>query len=80
MLETFNSRKGKYVFRNEDGLRIYRTITNSTTAVKGCERFVMCDLPLKFHVAKLVYGIKVGQLLPSREIEYFKEISLYEKE
>jgi hypothetical protein len=48
--------------------------------VKGCERIVLCDIPIKFHVGKLVYGIKVGQMLTNREIEYFKEISLYEKE
>lgn len=66
MLETFNNKKGKYLFRNDDGLRIYRTVTNCTNAPKGCERFVVCDLPLKFHLVRLVYGVKVGQMLPNR--------------
>jgi hypothetical protein len=66
MLETFNNKKGKYLFRNDDGLRIYRTVTNNTTAPKGCERFVVCDLPLKFHLVRLIYGVKVGQMLASR--------------
>ncbi len=79
MLEVFSNRKGKYLFRNDDGLKIYRTITNSTTALKGCERLVVCDLPLKFHLVRLVYGVKVGQMLPNRDVEYFKEMSLYEK-
>ena len=56
------------MFRDEEGLRINRTITNATNAIKGCERLILCDIPLKFHVAKIVYGIKIGQMQANREI------------
>lgn len=71
LLETFKEKKAKYVYRNQEGLRILRTVTNSTNMKKGCERLILCDLPLKFHVLKIVYGIKVGMLLPNREVVYF---------
>lgn len=67
-METFSSKRSKYVFRDEEGLRIYRTITNCTNAPKGCERLVLCDVPLKMHVQKLAYGIKLGQMRGSREV------------
>lgn len=71
LLETFNEKKAKYIYRNQEGLRILRTVTNSTNMKKGCERLFLCDLPLKFHVLKIVYGIKIGMLLPTREVVYF---------
>lgn len=80
LLETFDNKKNKYLFRNDDGLKIVRTFTNVTTDKKGCQRLVLCDLPLRFHVVKIVYGIKVGLLHPGKEVEYFHELSLYEKE
>jgi|JI9StandDraft_2_1071091.scaffolds.fasta_scaffold1028795_1 hypothetical protein len=79
MLETYSEKKVKYLYRHQEGLRILRTVTNLTNQKKGCERYFLCDLPLKFHVVKIVYGIKVGTLLPNREIVYFQEVSLYEK-
>jgi hypothetical protein len=41
-------------------------VSNTSTAKKGFERLFICDLPVKFHVVKIVYGIKIGFMLPSR--------------
>ena len=70
----------KYTYRNNDGLRILRTISNKTTEAKGHERLFLCDLPMKFHIVKIVYGIKIGLLMPNRHVDYFEGVSLYERD
>ena len=68
------------MYRNNDGLKILRSICNKTTESKGQERLFLCDLPTKFHIVKIIYGIKVGLLMPNRQIDYFEGVSLYERE
>ena len=68
VLETFNSRKNKYSFRPEEGLSIHRVFTNTTTAKKGCETFFLCELPLRWRVVRMVFGIKVGMMMANRQV------------
>lgn len=66
MIEKFSTNKEKYSFRDYDGLRIHRIFTNVTNPKKGCSRLVLCDLPLKFQVLKIAYGIKIGIFLANK--------------
>ena len=78
-LENFKDKGLKYNYRHKEGLKILRTVTNIANSKKGYERLFLCDLPFKFHVLKIAYGIKLGVYLSNRELQYFEEVSVFER-
>lgn len=59
-------KKKKCNYSGLGDLRVERTITNITNTKKKTERFVLCELPLKFQVLRIVYGIRLAISVPNR--------------
>ena len=48
-----------------------RLFTNYVEQRKNHERWAEIGLPARMEVQKIVYGIRIGTILPNKEIYYF---------
>jgi len=70
----------KFNIKNTEGIKIIRTLTNISNEKKNNEKYFVVELPAKIELHKIVYGIRIGAVSSNKEITYFNDLHLYEKD
>lgn len=70
----------RFNIKNTEGIKITRTLTNVTQDKKNHEKYFVLELPAKVELHKIVYGVRIGVVMPTKEIMYFNDLHLYEKD
>jgi hypothetical protein len=67
----------KFNLKNTEGIRNIRIVTNVSTEKKNMEKYFILELPAKIEIQKIVYGVRIGIVMPNKQIAYFNDLHLY---
>lgn len=70
----------RFSLKNTEGIKNVRFLTNVSNEKKNMEKYFILQLPAKLELQKIVYGIRIGLVMPNKEIVYFNDVHLYEKD